>query len=53
MPAFSYLFWWFIQQLFYGIGSLNIPGGVNNLSYWGQCAGLVKGAAFMRMVQLR
>jgi membrane associated rhomboid family serine protease len=51
--AFLYSFWWFIQQLFYGIGSLNIPGGVNNLSYWGQCVGLVTGAAFMRMVQRR
>lgn len=51
--AFLYLFWWFLQQLFYGIGSLNIPGGVNNLSYWGQCVGLVTGAAFMRMVQRR
>lgn len=51
IPAFLYLFWWFIQQLFYGIGSLNIPGGVNNLSYWGQFAGLVTGAAFMQMVK--
>ncbi|WP_016950413.1 rhomboid family intramembrane serine protease [Anabaena sp. PCC 7108] len=53
IPAFFYLFWWFIQQLFYGIGSLNIPGGVNNLGYWGQFAGLFTGAAFMRMVQRR
>ncbi|MBD2417947.1 rhomboid family intramembrane serine protease [Anabaena cylindrica FACHB-243] len=53
IPAFFYLFWWFVQQLFYGIGSLNIPGGVTNLGYWGQFAGLVTGAAFMRMVQRR
>ncbi|MGM3308248.1 rhomboid family intramembrane serine protease [Anabaena sp. WFMT] len=53
IPAFFYLFWWFVQQLFYGIGSLNIPGGVNNLGYWGQFAGLVTGAAFMRMVERR
>ncbi|MBD2568295.1 rhomboid family intramembrane serine protease [Anabaena lutea] len=53
IPAFLYLFWWFVQQLFYGIGSLNISGGVANLGYWGQFAGLVTGAAFMRMVQRR
>ncbi|MBD2293048.1 rhomboid family intramembrane serine protease [Anabaena sphaerica FACHB-251] len=51
IPAFLYLFWWFIQQLFYGIGSLNISGGVTNLGYWGQFAGLVTGAALMRMVK--
>lgn len=51
IPAFLYLFWWFIQQLFYSIGGLNIPGGVANLGYWGQFAGLVTGAAFMRMVK--
>ncbi|MEA5576606.1 rhomboid family intramembrane serine protease [Anabaena sp. UHCC 0451] len=51
IPAFFYLFWWFIQQLFYGIGSLNIPGGVTNLGYWGQFAALVTGAALMRMVK--
>jgi len=52
LPAFVYLFWWFIQQLFYGIGSLNIPPvGVNQFSvaYWTQVAGLVIGAVFMRL----
>ena len=55
VPAFVYLFWWFFQQAFYGIGSLNIPNGVNqsNFGYWGQFAALVTGAAFMRMVQRR
>lgn len=51
IPAFFYLFWWFIQQWFYGIGSLNISGGVTNLGYWGQFAALVTGAAFIRMVK--
>jgi membrane associated rhomboid family serine protease len=51
IPAFWYLFWWFIQQSFYGIGSLNISGGVTNIGYWGQFAGLVTGAAFIRMVK--
>jgi membrane associated rhomboid family serine protease len=47
----SYLFWWFVQQLFYGIGSLNIPGGANpiiSIGYWAHGAGLLIGATFMR-----
>ncbi|HYW19948.1 MAG TPA: rhomboid family intramembrane serine protease [Nodularia sp. (in: cyanobacteria)] len=54
IPAYLYLFWWFIQQLFYGIGSLNIPpSGVNSpsLAYWAQLLGLFIGAAFMRCNQ--
>jgi membrane associated rhomboid family serine protease len=50
-PAFIYIFWWFLQQAFYGIGSLNIPPvGVNQTSIfqWSQIAGLIAGAAFMR-----
>lgn len=56
LPAFFYLFWWFVQQLFYGIGSLNIPpGGVNSssLGYWAHGAGLVMGAVTMRQLQRR
>ncbi|AFY47166.1 putative membrane protein [Nostoc sp. PCC 7524] len=51
LPAYFYLFWWFIQQLFYGIGSLNIPPvGVNqaSLAYWMQIIGMIIGAAYMR-----
>ncbi|MBD2680083.1 MULTISPECIES: rhomboid family intramembrane serine protease [Nostoc] len=51
IPAFLYILWWFFQQLFYGIGSLNIPPvGVNQsgIIYWGQIVGLVFGAGFMR-----
>lgn len=53
IPAFFYLFWWFIQQLSYGIGSLNIPGGVNPLSigYWSHGTGLFIGAVFMKVLQ--
>ncbi len=50
LPAFFYVFWWFVQQLFYGIGSLNIPPlGVNQsgVVFWGQVVGLLIGAAFM------
>ncbi|MDZ8189480.1 MAG: rhomboid family intramembrane serine protease [Nostoc sp. ChiSLP02] len=51
VPAFFYIFWWFLQQLFYGIGSLNIPtSGVNQsgVIYSGQIVGLLIGAGFMR-----
>jgi membrane associated rhomboid family serine protease len=53
LPVIFYLFWWFIQQSFYGIGSLNLPGNsaFSNVSYWGQCAALVTGAAFMKIRQ--
>ncbi|MBW4452931.1 MAG: rhomboid family intramembrane serine protease [Nostoc indistinguendum CM1-VF10] len=52
LPAFFYLFWWFVQQLFYGIGSLNIPPvGVNQLGgvFWGQVVAILMGAGFMRL----
>ena len=52
LPAFFYIFWWFVQQLFYGIGSLNIPPvGVNQsgVVFWGQVVGLLTGAGFMRL----
>jgi membrane associated rhomboid family serine protease len=53
VPAILYLFWWFIQQSFYGIGSLNMAGGssFSSVSYWGQFAALVTGAAFMKIRQ--
>lgn len=36
LPALFYIFWWFGQQMFYGIGSLNIPSDVNStgIAYW-------------------
>lgn len=46
LPALFYLFWWFVQQVFYGIGSLNITPGVNPLG-WGYLSanfGLLWGA---------
>ncbi|MCC5657064.1 rhomboid family intramembrane serine protease [Nostoc sp. XA010] len=52
LPAFFYLFWWFMQQLFYGIGSLNIPPvGVNQSGgvFWGQVVAILIGAGFMRL----
>ncbi|MBW4612687.1 MAG: rhomboid family intramembrane serine protease [Desmonostoc vinosum HA7617-LM4] len=52
LPAYFYAFWWFIQQIFYDIGSLKIPpNGVNQGSsfYWLQIIGLFIGAAFMQI----
>ncbi len=56
IPAFYYLFWWFIQQFFYGIGSLSIPpNGVNqfSLAYWMQAIGILIGVAYMRFFKHR
>jgi membrane associated rhomboid family serine protease len=51
LPAYFYLFWWFIQQLFYGVGSLTIPpSGVNQFTpaYWMQLTGMILGVAYIR-----
>lgn len=52
LPAIFYLFWWFVQQIFYSIGSLNIPGGVNQFSiaYWTHGLGLLIGAGLLRLL---
>ncbi|MEH2252440.1 rhomboid family intramembrane serine protease [Nostoc sp.] len=52
LSAVFYIFWWFVQQLFYGIGSLNIPPlGViqSGVVFWGQVVGSLFGAVFMRL----
>ncbi|MBD2253535.1 rhomboid family intramembrane serine protease [Nostoc parmelioides] len=51
LPASFYSLWWYIQQLFYGIGSLNIPPvGVNqpSLAYWMQIVAMTIGAVYIR-----
>ncbi|MCV3216224.1 rhomboid family intramembrane serine protease [Plectonema radiosum NIES-515] len=55
IPAIFYLFWWFAQQLFYGIGSLNISTSINqpSFAYWVHGAGFLIGAAYMRILQRR
>ncbi len=54
LPAFFYCFWWFVQQLSYSIGSLNIPGGVNSIGtgYLAHGAGLLIGVAWMIILKL-
>ena len=53
LPALFYLFWWFVQQVFYSIGSLNIPTTVNppSIAYWAHGVGLLIGAVLMRLVK--
>ncbi len=36
IPAFFYLSWWFVQQIFYGVGRLEIDVTINQfrLAYW-------------------
>ncbi|MCJ8281183.1 MAG: rhomboid family intramembrane serine protease [Rivularia sp. ALOHA_DT_140] len=54
VPAFFYCFWWFVQQLSYGIGSLNVPGGVNPIGsgYLAHGAGLLIGIVWMVIMKL-
>ena len=53
LPTFFHVCWWFVQQLFYGIGQLNISGSINpsSIGYGAQVAGLLMGAALMRLVK--
>lgn len=55
LPALFYIFWWEVQQVFYGIGSLNIPGNVNppSIAYWANGIGLVIGAVLLSLRSLR
>jgi len=55
VPALFYLFWWFVQQIFYGIGSLNIAVGANpvDTAYWAHGVGLFFGAVLGRLMAKR
>lgn len=54
LPAWFYLFWWFIQQSFYGIGSLNIAGGINlfSIGYWAHGLGMIVGVVFIYLIKI-
>ena len=45
VPALFYGVWWFVQQWFYGVGSLAVEGGVNafGVGYWVHGVGLIFG----------
>ncbi|MCT7951322.1 rhomboid family intramembrane serine protease [Ancylothrix sp. C2] len=49
LPVLFYGVWWFIQQWFYGIGSLAVEGGVNaaGVGYWVHGVGLIFGACLV------
>lgn len=53
LPALFYLFWWEVQQMFYGIGSLNIAGGVNpaSIAYWIHAVSLFIGAVLVHLLR--
>lgn len=55
LPALFYLYWWFIQQIFYGVGSLSIHGSVNPFSfgYWMHGMGIVIGVVTVRSLTLK
>jgi membrane associated rhomboid family serine protease len=55
LPALFYLFWWFVQQLFYGMGTLNVTGGVNpaGLATWSHGLGLLIGAGLVPLMVKR
>lgn len=54
LPALFFLFWWFVQQMFYGFGSLD-TGGANQAgsAYWAQSVGLVIGAVLIWLLAHR
>ena len=48
VPAYFFLGWWFIQQAFYGVASLNAPANIGmqsgGVAYWAHAGGFVFGA---------
>lgn len=55
LPAWFYLFWWFVQQVFYSFGQLNASGGANSvdIAYWAHGTGLVIGVVLMLLLRRR
>lgn len=50
LPALFYLYWWFVQQIFYSVGSLSISNSVNpfSIAYWMHGFGILIGAVLVR-----
>lgn len=48
IPAIFFLGWWFVQQAFYGVASLNAPANIGmesgGIAYWAHAGGFVFGA---------
>jgi len=55
IPALFYLLWWFVQQVFYGIGQLDLGGSINefSLAYWTHGVGLIVGCALIPLMVKR
>ncbi len=56
VPAFYFLGFWFLQQSFYGIASLNVPTNVGmaggGVAYWAHAGGFVFGAVLGSLLGL-
>lgn len=55
LPALFYLLWWFVQQIFYGIGQLEFGSSINefSLAYWTHGVGLIVGCALIPLMVKR
>lgn len=52
LPALFFGFWWFVQQMTYGIGQLAPNSQVNSglAAYWSHGLGIVLGAGIMKLI---
>ncbi|MBD2070452.1 rhomboid family intramembrane serine protease [Leptolyngbya sp. FACHB-671] len=55
LPALFYLFWWFVQQIFYGVSTFNIETGINSgsFAYWMHAVGLAIGTVLIFLLMPR
>jgi len=55
LPALFYLFWWFVQQIFYGVSTFNVESGINSgsFAYWMHAVGLAIGAILIFLLMPR
>ncbi len=56
LPAFFFLGWWFVQQAFYGVASLEVPTSIGmqngGVAYWAHAGGFIFGAILGPMLGL-
>lgn len=54
LPALFYLFWWFVQQIFYGVSTFNVEGiNSGSFAYWIHAVGLAIGAGLLFLLMPR
>ncbi|NJN59899.1 MAG: rhomboid family intramembrane serine protease [Leptolyngbyaceae cyanobacterium SL_5_9] len=53
LPALFYLFWWFVQQIFYGVSTLNVEASINSgsFAYWMHNVGMAIGAVLVFLLR--